>query len=133
MKQDSIVYCISVSPEGPCKIGYANHPWRRLSLAQVNNHLPLTLAAILQPERPVRLIEGFLHARFRPDHIRGEWYNVPVQTVIEAMGEYGSVQEWPKRGRGAFAQNQPQASAEELLEAMRAHPRWNVAPKSVVN
>lgn len=67
------VYFIGTKPGEPVKIGHTNNLEKRLIAIQNGNHRELVLhAGVLV--RLAGTVEGILHDRFRPHHLRGEWF-----------------------------------------------------------
>ena len=68
----SVVYFIQAgSSRGYIKIGVADCPERRLADLQTGNAHRLSLVAIVDGGESM---ERELHAKFKEDHIRGEWF-----------------------------------------------------------
>lgn len=65
------VYLIRAGENGPVKIGHAENPWARLSNAQTDCPIPLSLIAVLDGKAEE---EAALHAQFSHLRIRGEWF-----------------------------------------------------------
>ena len=70
------LYVISYADPGPCKIGYAANPDRRLVAMQTGNHLELRIYSVWSCKHlTAPKLERHIHALLRPLRIRGEWYN----------------------------------------------------------
>lgn len=67
-----MIYFVQVAPDGPVKIGFTSgDPMERFYTIQSGNHTKLDLIGVCDGGK---IEEGALHARFRDDHIRGEWF-----------------------------------------------------------
>jgi hypothetical protein len=62
---------------GPVKIGIALKPEKRLSELQVSCPFQLTLKKTKRP-RNAKRVEKHLHDHFEKYHMRGEWFDLPV-------------------------------------------------------
>lgn len=81
--QESFLYVIAASPEGPTKLGFSIHPERRLSQLQTGHAEPLVLFhAEPVPSEKARLYERLLHRDIGYTKLRGEWFNLTVEQAI---------------------------------------------------
>ncbi len=79
------LYAISESRAGPCKIGYAADPAKRLCELQIGNPRPLALVHACMSEH-YRRAERIAHRRAGlTHHLRGEWFAVDIATAKEAV------------------------------------------------
>ena len=58
---------------GPIKIGKAKNVEARLSGLQTSHYEPLEVFAAFESNEPLA-DEARWHARYRSDHVRGEWF-----------------------------------------------------------
>lgn len=63
---------------GPVKIGIAEEPRKRLSEIQVSCPFELHIKKTRAP-RNARRVERLLHDVFNQYHMRGEWFDIPVE------------------------------------------------------
>lgn len=84
MTTDTIfIYVIASDPAGPCKIGYASKPERRLRQLQTGHPERLELFHTQPFERPrAKLIERILHKTLKFRREQGEWFAIDVKTAI---------------------------------------------------
>lgn len=120
IRQKAYVYVISVSPVGPCKIGFAKDPWHRHRQVQAGNHCRLELSAVCMPLKRHETVERALHTRFGDKRLHMEWFAVPVVEVVAALAEYGEIQVCPPEPERAM----PLMPKDELASVMLAHPRY---------
>jgi hypothetical protein len=85
-----LLYIVSETPEGPCKIGYATRLYHRLHSIQTGNSRQVTMASVWDcAERPIKQCERMLHQRFHRQAIRGEWFNLSVVEIETACLSIG--------------------------------------------
>lgn len=79
------LYVISEHQSGPCKIGFAVSPEKRLRTLQEAN--PRSLALEFQIEcSNYRFGERLAHYRAGiANHIHGEWFNIPVSQAVAVV------------------------------------------------
>lgn len=75
--------------DGVVKFGMAYDPLKRLAALQVANHRPLCLVATIEAnnEAEAAALEASLHQRFKPFHLRGEWFAVSVEDAVSALND----------------------------------------------
>ncbi len=79
------LYAIAEDRSGPCKIGYAADPHKRLVDLQIGNPRKLSLVWSVETEH-YRRAERFAHRRAGlMHHIRGEWFSVDIVKAKEAV------------------------------------------------
>lgn len=66
-----MIYFISAEPDGPIKIGYASNPKKRIASLQTAHHQQLKLLKVIPGTLQA---EAALHALFKNDRIKGEWF-----------------------------------------------------------
>ena len=77
------LYVIAERPNGPCKIGFADNPTKRLAQLQLATYRPLDL--VFQDEtKHHRRAERIAHSIVWKHHIRGEWFKISIHTAIKA-------------------------------------------------
>lgn len=76
IQEDQKLYVIQ-HELGPVKIGIAKQPRERLAQLQTSTPFELKLRKTASP-RDAHTVEQYLHRRFSRYHIRGEWFDVPV-------------------------------------------------------
>ena len=109
------VYVIGPERAGPCKIGRARMPLRRLADLQIGNHLELKLWSVWASDYiSAREVERRAHAVFNDRSIRGEWFNI---TVTEAELVLSNLDD-------AKAFRDSKDLEDILLKAMAHHPRY---------
>lgn len=71
-----IIQECSADKTGAIKVGVAKNTKKRLDAMQIGNSRELKIVMEFGPmtEAAAYELEGFLHRRFRPQHIRGEWF-----------------------------------------------------------
>lgn len=80
------LYVISESDKGPVKLGFAEHPSKRLRELQTGNPRRLHLAFTLEHDKATA-IEAWLQRHLRHCRLIGEWYDLEVATAIAAIEE----------------------------------------------
>ena len=84
------LYIIAESPDGPCKVGYADNLYRRFHGIQVGNPRELKLASVWQSKRgSIRLYEKQIHSFLFERAIRGEWFDAPVSLIEDLCKQIG--------------------------------------------
>lgn len=81
------IYCIS---DGQfLKIGYSYKPLERLQLFQMGNPRKLSLVYSKPPRilLTAKDVESAVHKRLRKFHLRGEWFDVPLEMAIATIQE----------------------------------------------
>lgn len=79
------VYLIGAE-EGPIKIGHASNLKTRLHSLQIGNWQPLSiLHSVSVPLFTAAGAEAVMHKRFAEHRVRGEWFNVPLQVLRQAL------------------------------------------------
>jgi hypothetical protein len=68
---DPFIYFIQAGPTGPIKIGYAKDAKQRCRALQIACHTELRLIIAM---RAPQSAEGALHAFFKRERVRGEWF-----------------------------------------------------------
>ncbi|TXH12403.1 MAG: hypothetical protein E6R03_12895 [Hyphomicrobiaceae bacterium] len=121
----SIVYVVSALG-GPIKVGIATDVWVRVWQLQTGNHLPLTLEVVCYPEgRSAKQVELAVHQEFHARCIRGEWFSLSVEEAVAFLEKFGRVTKPPPFVESAgYLRRSRQATDEEVLVAIQAHPRW---------
>ncbi|NOG73758.1 GIY-YIG nuclease family protein [Roseicella sp. DB1501] len=80
------VYIIGASQDGPFKIGYSGSPLKRVSELQSSNPNKLNLFYLMKTGLVAsRAVEREIHSHFSNCKIRGEWYDVSIQEVIDVL------------------------------------------------
>jgi hypothetical protein len=83
------IYVISAYTKGPVKIGFSHHPPSRLKEIQTGNPDKLRLCGSLSFNKKieVELIEKIIHSHLKDNnlYIRGEWFNLSVQTALTIL------------------------------------------------
>jgi DNA-binding XRE family transcriptional regulator len=75
-------------PDGPQKIGVAQHLKYRLNELQTANGLQLVVAGSIEVERAQAvLVEHYAHYLLRASRLRGEWFDVSPDIAVEAIQE----------------------------------------------
>lgn len=88
------VYVLGASRDGPLKIGIATDPSQRLRTLQIGNPATLSLYWVFPyicPSRHAERWENALHRIFAPWRLQGEWFGVPIEYVVAAIHELGSI------------------------------------------
>lgn len=81
--QESFLYVIGASAEGPVKLGFSAKPDRRLGQLQTGHAEPLCLFHTESvPVEKVRLYERLLHRDVGYQRVHGEWFNLTVEQAI---------------------------------------------------
>lgn len=77
------IYVIASSPEGPCKIGYSNDPFKRLKKLQTGHPERLSVHHCI-PFAPAHapLVERKIHETVRHLRMSGEWFRLTVEDAI---------------------------------------------------
>lgn len=83
-KRASYVYIIGSDDYDYKKIGVATHVFSRLADLQVGNPFDLKLEAIILQKNAFEL-EKILHKRFSDYKVRGEWFEVTTDKIIEVV------------------------------------------------
>lgn len=78
------LYIVAAHTRGPCKIGWAHHPEKRLRELQTGNPDRLRLWYTSPCSMGDRL-ERALHEHFRDERLQGEWFLITVQQAAEAL------------------------------------------------
>lgn len=90
------IYFIQAGDENYFKIGSsAEFPSRRLKELQTGNHLPLTLARVIEYHEH-EFIERLLHKTFREQRLIGEWFKLDISQIdfkLRALEELGITNE----------------------------------------
>jgi len=71
------VYLFLNEDTGHHKIGVSKKPERRLREEQTASPGKLIIASVFKSAHPFKL-EKLIHARFREDHSRGEWFYIGI-------------------------------------------------------
>src|SRR5688500_39085 len=81
-----VVYIIKAE-SGAVKIGVTNNLFGRFQHMQSNNHEKLTLCLSVEcaDEHQMYGLESLLHERYATQRIRGEWFNVDTDRVLEDL------------------------------------------------
>jgi hypothetical protein len=79
----SYVYLIANSKA--VKIGIADDPYKRLSGLQTAHHEHLRICCTFQCENRISAtrLEGLLHSRYASKRLRGEWFNLNPNAIID--------------------------------------------------
>jgi len=80
---EGYIYAIEAN-RGQVKIGMAAEPRQRLSGLQTGSPVELTLLAAGAAEKP-KAAEKELHRRYADDRIRGEWFRLKREDVLELV------------------------------------------------
>jgi len=92
------VYLITPDSGNPVKVGVAEDPADRLGNLQTANFLPLRIHRFWwMPGKQVTLrVESAFKEHFQPQNIRGEWFDLPLETAeafveesIRSLGTWG--------------------------------------------
>lgn len=77
------IYVIAAEENGPCKIGFAKDPSKRLKQLQTGHPAPLRLW-FSEPFSPtvVRKVERTIHETIKFDRSHGEWFDISVRDAI---------------------------------------------------
>jgi hypothetical protein len=89
------VYFIRAGEDGPVKIGYATNPRKRFAVLQSGHWMNLVMLRVIEGDHGT---ERDLHARYKPLHIRGEWYNFcpsMLSSGREASRAFIPRESWP--------------------------------------
>jgi hypothetical protein len=81
------LYVMHTATTGYYKIGKANVPLNRLRNLQTGNPFALTIVHRVSgsdPDEASRL-EARVHEILDPHHLRGEWFNCPLDQIIDAI------------------------------------------------
>ena len=73
-----MIYFVQAGEEGPIKIGVAENVERRIAGLQVAHFVDLKLRLMLEGDDRH---ESYLHAKFEPYRMRGEWFKPVVQLL----------------------------------------------------
>lgn len=101
MRGYSSLYLFSVGSTRPLKIGMTDDPPRRLGEFQTAHYHAVDFHRVwwLAGKPIATRIESAFKYYFLPEHLRGEWYDVPadeaidfVQDTIERLGTWGITQ-----------------------------------------
>lgn len=77
------IYVIAASKAGPVKIGISNEAKKRLAQLQTGQEKPLTLFAEEKCYATHALaLEAIIHRQIAYKRIRGEWFDIDVETAI---------------------------------------------------
>jgi len=82
------LYCIGPSEAGPLKIGISADPAERKS--QMQTGFPATLQVFAQQRAHIpnpRMTERYIHYQLRDYMLRGEWFDVPLDTARTIIRE----------------------------------------------
>ena len=83
MQDNTYLYVIAATPEGPCKIGFSANPEKRVRQLQTGHAHLLTLQyKQVVPTNEARRIERQIHQTIGYRRSRGEWFNVDVSEAI---------------------------------------------------
>lgn len=71
------------------KVGIASNPISRMSSHQVSNPRQLIFEKLwmLGGSDEYAAVEKAIHRAISPFHIRGEWFEVPLERIIQAMAD----------------------------------------------
>ena len=114
MTDQRLLYVIAYSDKGPCKIGYAARPERRLVCLQSGTPAELRLfsrwrcAHMTAPQ-----LERHVHAFMKPIQVRGEWYATTPAEIAAILTGLPGVTEHTVESQ----------QAEALMQAAALHPR----------
>jgi Meiotically Up-regulated Gene 113 (MUG113) protein len=81
------LYVIHTASTGFYKVGKANVPLNRMRNLQIGNPFPLSIVHSVpgsDPDEASRL-ETRVHEILDPHHLRGEWFDCPLDRVIAAI------------------------------------------------
>ena len=79
-------YIIGASIDGPFKVGYSTSPKKRMEQLQVGCPQQLTLMFLLKTGIAANKdIENEIHAYLAEHRVRSDWYNVGLDTIIDAL------------------------------------------------
>ena len=80
------IYVIAASPEGPVKLGISNDASKRLKQLQTGQDKTLVLYAEEKCRAThTHLLEKLLHKQLAHYRIRGEWFEIDVDTAISEV------------------------------------------------
>lgn len=79
----------------PYKIGISSDPLARLRHLQVASPLLLSLwfSRALPSNRSATKIEACIHRRLKASHVRGEWFDLPVDKLSKVITQV--IEGWP--------------------------------------
>ena len=83
----NVIYAIGLETGGPLKIGRADNLASRLSALQVSSSEPMKVWGSMEVARfYVREAESLAHAELAAHRVRGEWFDVPLDRAMQAIG-----------------------------------------------
>lgn len=80
----AFIYVIAESSSGPCKIGYAKDPIKRLAAIQTGNPRKLGIVHTVRVHH-ARIIEGRIHSSLSDRAMSGEWFSISVEVAVAAV------------------------------------------------
>jgi hypothetical protein len=80
---NTYLYVIASSPEGPCKIGFSANPEKRVRQLQTGHAYLLNLHySQVVPNNEARKIERLVHQTIGYRRSKGEWFDISVSDAI---------------------------------------------------
>lgn len=79
------IYVVSISDEGPVKIGIASNMSTRLSGIQTGSPVKLTVSHLHIVHGDAFALEKAVHASLASRRLHGEWFDVSVHIAVEAI------------------------------------------------
>lgn len=85
-EKDAFVYVIEGKTGGPVKVGFTEHPRKRLNSLCIGSPEKLEIVHMVQVPWVVRkFVEKYAHALLRARHSHGEWFNVTSDQAHKAV------------------------------------------------
>lgn len=79
----ALVYFIAFDDLGPVKIGYTSRPKIRFSNIEASAGKRLKHIYLTRPHKNYQHFEGYMHWKLYEHRGIGEWFNLPMERVIE--------------------------------------------------
>ena len=92
------LYLVTTDTDSPVKVGIAEDPVKRLGDLQTANFVPLRMHRFwwMPGKRITARVESAFKERFQSMNVRGEWFDLPLQTAetfvedaISSLGTWG--------------------------------------------
>lgn len=85
-KYTAYIYVMGFPEGGPCKIGYAMEPTKRVKQIAKKEGRHVIVTGTWPVGRAIALAtERYVHWVLRDHHFRGEWFSAPMETVVAAV------------------------------------------------
>lgn len=99
----SFLYVIAASEKGPVKLGLSQDPERRVRQLQTGSAQPLRLFHVEEVhDTRVRVAEKALHKMLGHRRMKGEWFDLDVETAIGEVTYIRITEDFSELGKPDF-------------------------------